>query len=300
MATDLAYESGGTTLEPGALDVYAPAGANDLPVVVLLHGSPSAVSKSSLSGLAQKIAAGGFVVFVPSWGHARRTAWTYPTLAEARASNAEVSCALAFAAARAGEYGGDADRLVLFGHSGGAMSGAVFAFAPAPLRDSCLAEGRVPDIAGLLTWDGDFLVADPEADGLLRKAPELMSELVPWEAIAGHPDRRVEMVVSEDPGAQFQRPFASDTEVRAFLKLRDPHGAVARLLSNPYVNLSTVLRDRVLSLADEQTLMDVALRHNGNPGRLAVLPATTHTSMAPAALPLVLLTLRSIANDRPL
>lgn len=69
-ATDVVYESADPRLPDAMLDVYAPTGTGPWPVAVMLHGGPGVLDKGFMGIWAQKAAAEGFVVFVPTWGSA--------------------------------------------------------------------------------------------------------------------------------------------------------------------------------------------------------------------------------------
>lgn len=102
-----------TELEYGSrqtLDVYSPAGGGPWPVVVLVHGA--GLDPDSYQRFAELLARSGLVVFNIEW---RVLA---PHLAE---SLGDVACAVRYAKDRAAEFGGDPERVVLVGHSTGAI-----------------------------------------------------------------------------------------------------------------------------------------------------------------------------------
>ncbi|MNH51827.1 Carboxylesterase NlhH [compost metagenome] len=95
------------------MDVYAPAGAADLPVLVFFYGGGwDSGSKDVYGWAAQALAARGFVVFVPDYRVVPQV--RFPSFIEDAAA----------ATGRVGElaatYGGDAGRLGVLGHSAGA------------------------------------------------------------------------------------------------------------------------------------------------------------------------------------
>lgn len=95
------------------MDVYAPAGAADLPVLVFFYGGGwDSGSKDVYGWAAQALAARGFVVVVPDYRVVPQV--RFPSFIEDAAA----------ATGRAGElaatYGGDAGRLGVLGHSAGA------------------------------------------------------------------------------------------------------------------------------------------------------------------------------------
>ncbi|MFC5388014.1 alpha/beta hydrolase [Brevundimonas bullata] len=95
------------------MDVYAPVGAADLPMLVFFYGGGwDSGSKDVYGWAAQALAARGFVVFVPDYRVVPQV--RFPSFIEDAAA----------ATGRAGElaatYGGDAGRLGVLGHSAGA------------------------------------------------------------------------------------------------------------------------------------------------------------------------------------
>lgn len=95
------------------MDVYAPAGAADLPMLVFFYGGGwDSGSKDVYGWAAQALAARGFVVVVPDYRVVPQV--RFPSFIEDAAA----------ATGRAGElaatYGGDAGRLGVLGHSAGA------------------------------------------------------------------------------------------------------------------------------------------------------------------------------------
>ncbi len=129
VVVDLDVDLGGVT----TADVFEPGtGENGaVPVVVMLHGT--AAERLRLHELAQRVAADGVLVFVPSWpvidqagGFPGETDEPYRRQAEV------VVCALRHIRRTAVERGGDPDDLTVFGHSGGAMVGAQVAMVSEP------------------------------------------------------------------------------------------------------------------------------------------------------------------------
>lgn len=122
------------------LEVYFPAESGSWPVVVALHGGNSGAR--SLAGLARAIASQGAVVFVPSYFSSP------PPPDHITIGLEEVGCALRYVEAYAVDYGGDPDRLIVIGHSGGGAAGAVMMFAGSRFTsEGCAASGGqfVPD-----------------------------------------------------------------------------------------------------------------------------------------------------------
>ena len=132
------------------MDVYAPtARTAALPLVVFFYGgSWQTGARGDYRFVAASLARRGMVVVVPDYR-------LYP---EVRFPDFVVDAARAVAAARAGarQWGGDANRLVLMGHSAGAHIAALLALDPSYLA----AQGDSRDhVAGLVGLAGpyDFL-----------------------------------------------------------------------------------------------------------------------------------------------
>jgi acetyl esterase/lipase len=135
-----------------ALDVYAPAGGRELPVLVLLHGCCG--SRADLSQLALATAAGGAVVFNAGW-RSMADGGRFPGVYQ------QAACAVRVARASAGRYGGDPRRVTLLGWSDGAMLATVVANAGDDFDGDCRAPAgsALPDavvgVGGFLGWPVD-------------------------------------------------------------------------------------------------------------------------------------------------
>jgi acetyl esterase/lipase len=109
------------------LDIYAPAETGTGPVVVFAHGFGA--NRKGYVEFSQALALRGAIVFTLD----------YPTFVEdialqkdgrgVRETTEAAVCALRFATARAGEYGGDVERMVVGGHSYGGYISAWAALA---------------------------------------------------------------------------------------------------------------------------------------------------------------------------
>lgn len=113
-------------------DVFAPSDGEDLPVVVMLHGTGG--ERHVMEPLARAVAEENAVVYLPSWPVIDQVAEFPADDDEPFRRQAEaVVCALRFARRTAVEFGGDPDELTLLGHSGGATAGARVALVDEPL-----------------------------------------------------------------------------------------------------------------------------------------------------------------------
>ena len=147
VASDVAYGEGPRR----KLDVYAPVAAakRPLPVIVFLYGGSWANgTREGYHFAARALAAAGFLTIVPD----------YRLVPEVHFPGFIEDCAQAvrWTRARAHDYGGDPDRIVLVGHSAGAYNAAMLALDPKFLgRDRAAIKG----FAGL-AGPYDFLPFD--------------------------------------------------------------------------------------------------------------------------------------------
>jgi acetyl esterase/lipase len=136
------------------LDVYRPASAAGLPVIVFFYGGSWQWGKrGDYQFIAALLAKQGFVVAVPDYR-------LYPAVKFPVFLN-DCAAAVAFMMQNAGAYGGDASQLFLAGHSAGAYNAVSLALNAAFLQ----AQGSSPDaLAGVIGLCGpyDFLpIRDP-------------------------------------------------------------------------------------------------------------------------------------------
>lgn len=147
------------------LDVYAPSArsATPRPIIVFFYGgSWNSGTKSGYSFVGRALASRGFVVAIPDYRLVPQV--RYPTFLE---DNAE---AVRWVRSHATEMGGDADRLVLMGHSAGGYDAAMLALDPRWLGADRKAVKALVGLAGpydFLPFDGPVVqrtfggVADP-------------------------------------------------------------------------------------------------------------------------------------------
>ncbi len=271
VAQNLAYETDDPVLTPGVLDVIAPAEPGPWPVVVMFHGGPP-LNKNVLRQYGERVAQLGFVAFVATWGAGGVFPPSYDELLAARS---QAACAVAFARAHAAEYGGDPERMILFGHSGGANMAALVAFAqPEPSVD-CLGGPEVGPVDALVTWEGDWVAMGPDVpwDSQITGDPRILEGYTPWTFIPEHPDLKVVMLVSEDPGVQHLLRDAAAVE--SFIAVRDPSGDL-----RGYLEANDAFADGAFDLAETQDVFFSALQQQGNPVSLDVMPSSTHTGLS--------------------
>ena len=274
---NVSNESANPVLVPGVLDVYALAKAGRWPVVVMLHGGGG--ERKELRAYARKVADLGFVVFAPDWGQARGGAADVSWYDYFLATESQVACAVEFARAHAAEYGGDPATVILFGHSGGASIGAQVAFARPEPSAGCLGGTTLGAIDALVTWEGNFILSVnvPDLDGILAAEPRVLDVITPWRYLAEHKDQKVVMLVSENPGAQFERKVGDPWAADSWLAVRDPSGVLRRQLE-----ANGAFADGTLGFADEQQLLFSVLQAQGNPVSLDVMPDSVHDRLSDA------------------
>lgn len=289
---DVSFESSNKLNAPGILDIYWPAKPGPWPVVVMFHGDPETVAKDYLSEYAEKVAASGFVVFVPNWAKhggadfdwqaLNSLSWRDQLLASARQS----ACAVEFARSHAAEYGGDPSTLVLFGHSAGANEASVVAFDRPEPTSGCLGSTSLGSISALVTWEGDWLLGDASNDERVAADPTSLDAITPWKHLADHRDLRVVMLVSEHPGPSLER----DATDLSWLTPRDPTGSFRAKLQS-----MGVFDDGTIGVAEEQQLLFEALKAQGNPASLTVMPGSTHEFLSDAGWAVFLAAFREAA-----
>jgi dienelactone hydrolase len=276
---DVAYETPGTAGLTKKLDVYAPVGSGSWPVVVMLHGGE--VWKGFIAEWARAVSADGFVVFAPDWLEHAPGLTPRETFV---ADNRHARCAIAFAREHAAEYGGDPETLVVFGHSGGANVGGTAAFNPPPVSDGCLASDGPTNLAGLVTFEGDWLSMNPVQDDVIAADPAVLDAVTPWKHLSAIPDLPVIVLVSEGSGGVVEVP-ALDPPVD-WRTARDP----------------LVLRERFLAagiradVAQQQAILAAALEAQGHPVTFRELPNSGHSTLGEAGLEVLREAIREAAG----
>ena len=144
---DLAYRTDpAADPERHRLDLYVPAGARDFPVLFFVHGGTwRSGNKGMYAALGEEFAKLGIGTAVINY---RLTpAVKHPAHVE------DVAKAFAWTRANIGKYGGDADRITLFGHSAGGHLVSLLATDPTYLK----AEGLTPAaVRGVVSVSGVY------------------------------------------------------------------------------------------------------------------------------------------------
>ena len=158
IAADIPY-----VVRPGAdprqtsLDVYIPAAAAGLPVLMYVHGGGWASGdKDAVGAKAAYFTAHGFV-FVSINYRLIPAAWPAQQAAD-------VAAAVAWVKENVGAYGGDGRRLFMLGHSAGAHLTALIASDEAYLREAGLGPGALRGVILLdsAAYDVEQLMRSPE------------------------------------------------------------------------------------------------------------------------------------------
>jgi acetyl esterase/lipase len=162
------------------IDLYAPASGDGWPIAVLLHGG--GVNKTTLRSLGRALAAQGVVAYVPEYQ-------SYGAPPDGILTGVEdAACAVRFARARGGEYGGDPQKMIVIGHSAGGAFGAVVALAGDWFHGDCyVTEGSaIPDV--FIGLDGAYDIIRYTAEAALRRAPaEEWALMGPYAHIGSEP-----------------------------------------------------------------------------------------------------------------
>ncbi len=161
-----------------AMDVYAPHGAHDLPVVVFFYGGSWQHGKRQwYRWMGETLARHGLVVAIPDYRK-------YPQV-HMSAFMTDAANAVAWVHAHAREYGGDPQVLFLMGHSAGAHIAALLATDE---RWLCRVGLQPQQLAGFIGVAGpyDFLpLADPAFIGMFGATPQTQARSQPINFVNG-------------------------------------------------------------------------------------------------------------------
>ena len=152
---DLAISRDAAVADVTTADVFAPLGADGLPVVIMFHGTEGL--RSNMEPLAIDVASSGAVVVVPSWPVITERPAAESTEDIFFAQTAAAVCAVRFAHATASDFGGDPTAITVVGHSGGAPLGARVALVEEPPWPGidCYPESR-PHVERFVGTGGDY------------------------------------------------------------------------------------------------------------------------------------------------
>ena len=238
-------------------DVYAPAGDGPWPIVVALHGATVYKDNSILTVIAKAAAEAGMLVFVPNWV----AGWPALSAEFVRSEEPALPCALAFAQQEAAGYGGDSARTVVYGHSGGATSGAQFVLGPTrDLTPGCLAQTPPVAPVGAVFGDAEYFLHGTWWDGAFDEDLEEMQAIVaetvdPTFWASDLPERFRLWAVTD---GSFSRSFDDPWDEDGWFAQRDPDGAIREDLDE-----LGELDDGTISYIDEGLLLSSRLQQAG-------------------------------------
>jgi acetyl esterase/lipase len=238
----------------------------------MFHGAPGGVSKASYAKQANAVAEQGFVVFVPDWGGLVNGGGGVPTPGQFELFISEGACAVAFARSHAAEYGGNADTLILFGHSAGANLVGGIAFSSPDPTSGCPGGDSLGPIDAIVTWDGDWNLIDYSWDGPLAGDPSRWEATTQFWDITSDPNLKVVMIASDIVGP-YVRNLADAGVSDTFFSVRGPNDF---LLGQ--VEAIGALTDNAYDIKEMQQLFFTQLEAQGNPVTLTMLPGASHDS----------------------
>jgi acetyl esterase/lipase len=225
-----------------SLDLYAPIGAKDLPLLVFFYGGGwDSGSKDLYRWAALALAAQGFVVAVPDYRLVPEV--RFPVFLDDCASGVAKAMALG------GGYGANTSRVLLSGHSAGAYNAAMLGLDPTYLRRAGVDPARV---AGVATLAGpfDFLPFDVKASiEAFGRAPDpaqtqpvnfVRADAPPLWLAAGDKDTTVLPRNSLTLAAR-ERAAGGRAEVKIYPGL--DHVGIVLALSRPFRHRAPVLKD---------------------------------------------------------
>jgi acetyl esterase/lipase len=197
--------------------------ANDLPIVVLLHGGGLDKSEAIYGKVGRALADRGVVTVVPNWGPASGTPPETDTVAAVSADIDTLACALSFIVANGSEWGADPTRIVLFGHSGGANMASVLMFTYSrSVGDGCAATAQQWQPQAVVLWDGELGLLDQSLwANYAAVLPELFAVSTPWLLVApAIYDGPVHLLVT----ASFRDSAKNCDDLATWTAARDPSG----------------------------------------------------------------------------
>lgn len=180
-SANLAYHTGkDADPERHRLDVYAPKGKKDFPVLFFVHGGTwRSGNKGLYVALGNSFARAGIGVVIINYRLSPKV--THPAHVE------DAAKAFAWTHKHIAEYGGDPGRIVLFGHSAGGHLVALLATDPAFLK----AEGCSPkNLRGIVSVSGVYQITHdhPIFNPIFGSNKEVCERASPlWNVSGGHP-----------------------------------------------------------------------------------------------------------------
>jgi acetyl esterase/lipase len=147
--TDLPYQEGASAHARHRLDVYLPQGRKGFPVLLFWHGGAWKFGSKDMYGpMGRRFAAQGIALAVANYRLSPEVKHPEHVRDAARA--------VAWVARHAAEWGADAKRLYVMGHSAGAHMATLLATDPRYLKEHGLAPER---LAGVIGVSGPYVFA---------------------------------------------------------------------------------------------------------------------------------------------
>jgi acetyl esterase/lipase len=258
------------------LDVYAPTGASDLPLVVFFHGGGVVKDSLQYPELAEAIAARGAVVVNPTsgWQTGAPVAGIDAALAEAETFLGGAACAVSFAVAKAGEWGAASDGVTLAGHSGGADFASVLAFDPGREVSGCSVPATSWTPHAAMLWEGAIGLLDPQLwDSFGADLSQLFAVLTPWKMLDAGFTGPVQFVVSDWSRQNLTR----CDDVNEWAPMRDPSGDYQSWLQSV-----GALDDGCVDIGDNALALGAAMTSEGVPNSFVPLSdaSTVHATLS--------------------
>jgi dienelactone hydrolase len=274
---DVPYATTPDGFLPATLDVYSPETADGAPVVVIVHGGGNNQDDDPYPQLAAALVEQGVVAIAANQGP------TDPDLSMMEDDPAgvvatavdEIGCAVTVAAAKAAELGADTSRLVVVGHSAGANLGATAVLTPRTPLPGCAVADQMPDVTGLLLWEGDWF-GSSAGEVLGKDTAAFVAAYSPWPSLGTvSTDIPIELVMADpDNGTYLSLPA---TPTSRFMRMRDPSGEMTSVLEQ-----IGAFDDGELDVYESSEGFSRALTEHDIANTLVILedPTTTHTELA--------------------
>ena len=214
-----------------AMDVFAPAGAHALPLVIIFP--PHSLTSTDYPvhrQMAEAIAAKGAVAVVADWSQTEGGTESPAAVATFMEGGRSVAaCAVTYAVEHAADYGADPSRLVLVGQYYGANVASLVALARSKPLPGCRAGTTKWAATGVVGWDGDWLAWYDAWDAFGADAAQVVDAVSPWSLASSAPKVPMTFVTSDFAAKDTRR---CETAAVPWLTWRDPSGAIrARLES---------------------------------------------------------------------
>lgn len=239
-----------------ALDIYAPRGAHDLPVVVFFYGGSWQDGKRQwYRWMGETLARHGMVVAIPDYRK-------YPQV-RMQGFMADAAHAVAWVHAHAADYGGSPQVMFLMGHSAGAQIGALLATDKHWLTKVGMEPQQLAGFIGL-AGPYDFLpLTDPALINIFGATPQAQARSQPVNFVDGD---EPPMLLLQGTTDHYVAPRNACSLANHLRRQGEPvevllypgigHVRLLLSFSHPLRNSSTALRDtlrfiRERSAADE-------------------------------------------------